>query len=109
MTENNNSFNQGRTIGDNGESAVSFLISLVPDWECIKFGIENHIVTLKETIRKDINPIALKIKSMPDFVVFNTKTRETFLMEVKYRSNSKKGKYLFKYLNKYNEYWKGTK
>lgn len=109
MSETNDPFNQDRTIGDNGESAVSFLISFLPNWKCIKFGIENHIVNLKEILRKEIDPIALKIKSMPDFVAFNTKTGETLLIEVKYRSNSKDGKYLFKYLEKYNEHWKGTK
>jgi len=109
MSETNDPFNQDRTIGDNGESAVSFLISFLPNWKCIKFGIENHIVNLKEVLRKEIDPIALKIKSMPDFVAFNTKTEETFLIEVKYRDNSKDGKYLFKYLDGYNKYWKGTK
>jgi len=109
MSEINNPFNHDRTIGENGESVFNFLITSMPDWKCFKLGVENHIATLKETIRKEINPIALKIKSMPDFVVFNTRTKETFLIEVKYRSNLKDGKYLFKYLNKYNEYWKGTK
>lgn len=109
MSEANNPFNQDRTIGDNGESAVSFLISMLPNWKCIKFGIENHMVDLKEIVRKEINPITKKIKSMPDFVAFNTKTGETFLIEVKYRSNLKDGKYLFKYLEVYNECWKGTK
>lgn len=109
MNEINNSFNQDKAIGDSGETAVSFLIKSMPDWKCIKFGVENHMEDLKETVRKEINPITKKIKSMPDFVAFNTKTGETFLIEVKYRSNTKKGKYIFNYLNEYNEYWKGTK
>ena len=103
------SFNKDKAIGDNGETAISYLIRSMPDWKCIKFGVENHMEDLKETVRKEINPITKKIKSMPDFVAFNTKTGETFLVEIKYRSNSKKGKYIFSYLNEYNEYWKGTK
>jgi len=80
MNEINNPFNQDRTIGDNGESAVSFLISLVPNWKCIKFGVENHMADLKEIVRKEINPITKKIKSMPDFVAFNTKTGDRTLI-----------------------------
>ena len=46
---------------------------------------------------------------MPDFVVFNEKTGETFFAEVKYSSQSKGEGYLFPHLENYNEYWKGTK
>ena len=104
------SFNEDKAIGDNGETPIRYLIrSISDDWKCVKFGVENHIEDLKKLVRKEINPITKKIKSMPDFVAFNTKTGETFFIEVKFRSNSKKGKYIFNYLNEYNEYWKGTK
>jgi len=103
------SFNKDKAIGDSGETAVNFLIQTMPDWKCIRFGVENHMEDLKKTVKKEINPITKKIKNMPDFVAFNTKTGETFFIEVKYRSNSNEGKYIFSYLNEYNEYWKGTK
>ncbi len=107
----NNNFNKDRAIGDNGETAVSFLIRSMQGqgWECTKFGVENHMEQLKKMVREALNPVTKRIKSMPDFVAFNTKTKETFFVEVKYRSNSKKGKYLFSYLDSYNEYWPGTK
>jgi len=107
--ETENSFNEDKAIGNIGENAVRFLIETMPDWKCFKFGVENHIEALKEDIRKERNPITEKIKSMPDFVAFNNKTGKTFFIEAKYRSNPKKGNYLFNYLNKYNEYWPGTK
>lgn len=109
ISKMDDSFNKDKAIGDNGETAVSFLIQTMSDWKCIKFGVENHMEDLKKTVKREINPITKKIKNMPDFVAFNIKTGETFFIEVKYRSNSNEGKYLFSYLNEYNEYWKGTK
>ena len=109
QTKSISSFNKDKAIGDNGETAVSFLIRSMQDWRCTKFGVENHIEQLKEMVRETFNPVTKKIKSMPDFVAFNTKTKETLFLEVKYRSNSTKGKYLFRHLNEYNEYWPGTK
>lgn len=104
-----NSFNEDKTTGDLGESIVNFLIKSMPNWDCIKFGVENHMEDLKQIVINKINPVTKKIKSMPDFVAFNKQTGETFLIEVKYRSNGQQGKYVFNYLNEYNEYWKGTK
>ncbi len=109
QTKTVSSFNKDKAIGDNGETAVSFLIRSMPDWKCIKFGVENHMEDLKETVRETLNSVTKKIKCMPDFVAYNTKTKETLFVEIKYRSNQKKGKYIFKYLAEYNEYWPGTK
>lgn len=114
--ENNNSWEESKLIGNSAENIVSFLINSSPDWKCIKFGVENHILDLKKTVRKEINSVTKKIKSMPDFVAFNTKTGETFFVEVKYFSfidKRTKGKieYRFKYkrLDEYIKYWKGIK
>ena len=104
-----NSFNEDKAVGDNGETAVSYLIKSMPNWKCIKFGVENHIEELKKTVREKLNPVTRKIKSMPDFVAFNTETGETYFIEVKYRSNTKEGKYILNYLDAYNKYWEGTK
>ena len=51
---------------------------------------------------------------MPDFVAFNEKTGETHFIEVKYRSeyinyDTEKQEYHLNYLNRYKEYWPGTK
>ena len=108
----NNSFNQDKAVGNKGENRVQFLINSMPDWKCMDFGVENHIEDLKKTVRKKINEVTKKIKSMPDFVAFNTKNGKTFFIEAKYRKNStEKGGYVFGYkrLEEYQKYWKGTK
>lgn len=112
--ENNDSFNENKVIGNNAESIVEFLINSTPNWKCIKFGVENHMEDLKKAVRDKLNPVTKKIKSMPDFVAFNTKTGETFFIEAKYRGfidKRVKGKCEFKidFLNEYRENWKGTK
>jgi hypothetical protein len=78
----------------------------MPTWKCCQFGVETHIKDIKDMV-KGVDPISMKIRKMPDFVVFNEK--EIFFVEVKYRSNSERDGYFFKYLENYNEYWKGTK
>lgn len=111
--EKDNPFIKNKVIGNNAESIIEFLINSMPNWKCIKFGVENHIMDLKQVVRKRINSITKKIKSMPDFVVFNEKTGETFFLEVKYRGfvNKKDGKseYKLDFLNEYKDYWGGTK
>ncbi len=97
-------WNKRKLIGNNAENIVEYLINTMPDWKCIKFGVENHIEALKETIRHEINPITLKIRTMPDFVAFNEKTRQIFFIEVK---RSYYG--IFNFLERYNKYWAGTK
>jgi len=107
-------WNKSKLIGNNAENIVCFLIKSMPDWECIKFGVENHIKDLRKTVKEHINPITKKIKSMPDFVAFNTKTGETFFIEVKYRSRTtnfitNKPAYHINFLEEYKKYWAGTK
>jgi hypothetical protein len=109
MNNAKESFNHSKAIGDNGERAVKFLIDSMHEWECVEFGVENRIQRLKEIVRGEFGPIAKKLKKMPDFVAFNKETNETLLIEVKYRSNSKNARYMFDYLEGYQEYWEGTK
>jgi len=113
---NNNHWRENKAIGNIAEIIIEMLIKSMSDWKCIRFGMENHIEELKKNIRKNINPRTKKIKSMPDFIAFNTKTEETFFVEVKYFSFidkriQGKSEYRFGYkrLNEYMEYWKGTK
>ena len=111
-----NSWREKKAIGEIAEIIVEMLIKSMPNWSCVRFGMENHIEELKKKIRKNINPRTKKIKSMPDFIAFNTETEETFFVEVKYfsfidkRINGK-AEYRFKYkrLDEYMEYWGGTK
>ena len=114
MREINNSFNENKVIGNSAENIVEYMINSMPDWECIKFGVENHVEDLKKTVRERINSVTRKIKSMPDFVAFNTKTGETFFIEAKYRKFinkqvSGRSEYQFDFLNEYLKYWKETK
>ena len=80
MDEN---FNKKRVQGDNEESIFAFLISSMPDWKLIKFGIENHIDDLKKKLRENHTGIAEKIKYMPDFVAINEKENKVMFIEVK--------------------------
>ena len=112
--ENSDSFNENKVIGNVAEAIVEFLINSAPDWKCIRFGVENHINDLKKVVRGEINAITKKIKSMPDFIAFNSKTGETFFIEVKYRGfidRRESGKMEFKldFLKDYSEHWEGTK
>ena len=102
-------WNKHKLFGNNAEKIVEFLINSMPNWKCCQFGVETHIKDIKDMVSGSENPISLKIRKMPDFVVFNEKTGETFFVEVKYSSNSEREGYLFKYLENYNEYWNGTK
>ena len=106
------SWRRDKSYGNMAENIVEMLIKSMPNWKCIGFGVENHIQELKKVVRKDINEVTKKIKSMPDFIAFNEDTGETLFIEAKYRSTvSEKSKYGFGYkrLNEYLEYWEGTK
>ena len=99
-------FPERKLIGNSAENIVEFLIHSTLGWKCKKFGEENYIKEIQDMIRQNEDPIALKIKKMPDFVAFNEKTKQIFLIEVKYRSTKKS---IIKYLDQYKKYWEGTK
>ncbi len=107
-------WSENKLMGDFAENLVKFLINSTPHWKCVKFGIENHINDLKKNIIANLNDITKKIKSMPDFIVFNDQTDKTFFVEVKYRGFDPKripGKIEYKldFLEEYENYWPGTK
>ncbi len=107
-------WNKSKAVGNIAESIVEMIINSMPGWKCVKFGVENHIEELKKIARTfDINKTTKRIKSMPDFIAYNTEEKKTFFIEVKYRGfiNQRDGKseYKLDFLNQYNEYWKGTK
>ena len=114
MSETINTWEEKKFIGNVAENIVEFLINSAPNWKCIRFGVENHIEDLKKVIRKELNHVTRKIKSMPDFIAFNTETGETFFVEAKYRGfidRRIKGQYEYKldFLSEYLDYWQGTK
>jgi len=106
MDEN---WNENKLAGNSAEKIIEFLINSMDGWKCNEFGVETHIKDIKDNVQKIVNPITIKIRKMPDFVVFNEEKKIAFFIEVKYSSNSEKGGYLFKYLENYKEYWNGTK
>lgn len=109
----NAEFNKSKFIGNSAENIIEFLINSMPDWKCIRFGVENHIEQLKEIVREEINETTKRIKSMPDFIAYNSKTKQTCFIEVKYRSfierREGKSEYHLDFLKEYLNYWKGTK
>ena len=102
-------WNKNKLVGNIAENIVEMMINSMQDWKCCRFGVETHINDIKDMVRNTVNPITTKIRKMPDFVAFNEKTGETHFIEVKYSSNYDSDGYLFKFLENYNEYWKGTK
>ena len=98
-------WNRNKLSGNVGECIIRYLINSMDDWQCVKFGVEDTVKGLKEILNNSSDKIFLKIRRMPDFIAFNEKTKQILIIEVKYRS----GKYFFKYLENYNEYWEGTK
>ena len=113
MDEN---FNKKRVVGDNAESIFAFLISSMPDWKLIKFGIENHIDDLKKKLRENHTSIAEKIKYMPDFVIINEKENKVIFIEVKstvFVDKREQDKLVFQFqknlIEKYMIYWDEVK
>ncbi len=108
-----NTFHKSKMIGNIAENIVEYMINSMPNWKCIRFGVENHIEDIKKAVRKKITNETRKIKSMPDFIAFNTKTEEILFIEVKYRSfiNKQEGKseYKIDFLTEYLDYWRETK
>jgi hypothetical protein len=108
-------WNKQKAKGNIAEDIVEMIINSMPDWKCIKFGVENHIEELRKNVRETITPITLQIKSMPDFIAVNEKTKEVLFIEVKYRSfverTSEKAIYGFGYkqIDDYLEFWKNAK
>ncbi|MBI2043795.1 hypothetical protein HYT24_00320 [Candidatus Pacearchaeota archaeon] len=112
--ESKDSWWEKKAVGNISETIVEMMVKSMPNWQCVRFGVENHIEDLKKHIITNINPTTKKIKSMPDFIAFNTKTEETFFLEVKYRGfvdkrTAGKVEYKLDFLNEYLDHWKGTK
>ncbi len=105
-----NSWNKNKLIGNNAENIIQYLINSMPDWECMNFGVENHIKDIISMVGADTNPLSLKIRKMPDFVAFNQKTKQSFFVEIKCCSKPPHSDgYFFSHLEEIDKYWDGTK
>tara|TARA_Y100000034_G_C6667841_1_gene293033 strand:- start:20 stop:559 length:540 start_codon:yes stop_codon:yes gene_type:complete len=107
-------WHEAKFKGNHAENSARYLINSMPNWKCIGFGVEHHIKDLRKLARNTYNQVTEKIRYMPDFVAFNSKTEETLFIEVKFRSKkihptNGKPEYPINFLEKYKEYWKGTK
>ncbi len=52
-----------------------------------RYGMENTIPGIMELLRHDNSSVASSIRSMPDFVIQNSTSKEIRLLEVKFRAN----------------------
>lgn len=108
-------WNKNKAIGNIAEDIVEMLITSIPHYECIKFGMESHIGELKKQLRDTLTYESRKIKSMPDFIVIDKKRNELLIVDVKYRSFLKEGKnerlygFGYKQIKDYLEFWKEAK
>jgi hypothetical protein len=114
--EGSQKWKENKAIGDMVEKIVEFLINSTPNWECIPYGMENHIEELRKQLKDKLDDTSRRIKSMPDFIALNKKTGETLLIDVKYRSfidkrDNKNALYGFSYgqIKDYLEFWKDVK
>lgn len=105
-----------KAIGDMTEKIVKMLIKSMPDWDCLEFGMENHIEVLRKSLRDNHTTESRRIRSMPDFIAINKKTKEVIFIDVKYRSfidRRKKGEALYGFgygqIKDYLEFYKDMK
>lgn len=99
---------KSKLYGNIAENITEFLINSIPNHKCYKFGVETHIKEIKDLIHKNSTKNSIKIRKMPDFIVFNKKTNKIELIEVKYFSYNVKDYYI-DFLEDYINYWEGTK
>ena len=86
MVDSDSSWKEQKAIGNMAESVVEFLIESA-GWECIKYGMENHIDGLKKSLRNNNqDDISKRIRSMPDFIAINKETNQVLIIDVKFRS-----------------------
>ncbi|MFA4960248.1 MAG: hypothetical protein WC548_01145 [Candidatus Pacearchaeota archaeon] len=83
-------------------------------YKVMNFGVENHNQDIISQIKTNYAPETNKrLMSMPDYVVMDEETKETWLVEVKYRSfndqfNMKDDVLAFKYgdIKDYLDFWR---
>ena len=109
-------WNKNKAIGDMTENVIQRLIKSMPDYDCIPFGMENHIGELKKSLKSNNTSESRKVRSMPDFIVLNKKNGEVFFIDVKYRSfidRREQGEALYGFgygqIKDYLEFWKDMK
>jgi hypothetical protein len=116
ITKMDQDWQKHKAIGNMTEAVVEMLIKSMPDWKCIKFGMENHIGELRKSLKSNHTSESRRVRTMPDFIALNKKTNEVIFIDVKYRSfidrrNNGEALYGFGYgqIKDYLEFWKDMK
>jgi len=109
-------WDRNKVVGNIGECIIEMLIKSLPNWRCVRFGVENHIQELRYHLQKNLTNESKKIKSMPDFIAINEGTGKVDFIDVKYKNDIYKrdnGDLLFYFgyrqMKDYLEHWKNMK
>ena len=85
---NSKEFIENKSQGYLAEDILEFILNSMEEqgWKFVGYGIEQHTETLKNSLRQIYSPLSQKIRSMPDAIAINEKTKEVILFECKYKS-----------------------
>ena len=95
-----------------GENFVKTVLEL-SGYKVMKYGVENHNQSIVKEIKTNYKPSTnRRLLSMPDLVIVDEETKESWLVEVKYRSFQEfkmtESNISFRYgsMKDYLDYWK---
>lgn len=96
-----------------GQNIVKTILGL-SGYKVMDFGIENHKQEIIDQVKTNYSPETnRRLLSMPDFVVIDEETKESWIVEVKHRTykqyfDNKKSSISFKYghMKSYLDFWK---
>ncbi len=110
-----NNWNDNKFKGNECENIFNSMIDETPGWKCIKYGVENHIDSLKNILKDNKDANSFQIRSMPDFIVCNQKEHKAFIIDVKYQGfvdmrTPRRIIFQFPYckIKNYIEFWKSS-
>lgn len=111
-----NEWNKLKAIGSMTENVVEMLIKSMPNWKCIKFGMEHGVEDLRKSLKNNTTSESRRVKSTPDFIAINKETEEVLFIDAKYRSfidRREQGTALYGFgygqIKDYLEFWKDVK
>jgi len=109
----NNDWVEGKSKERHSQNFLKTVLEL-SGYKVMNFGIENHNQETISQIKTNYSPETnRRLLSMPDYVVIDEETKETWLVEVKFRSfkdkfDMKENNVSFKYgsMKSYLDFWK---
>jgi hypothetical protein len=57
------------------------------NYKVFRYGMENTIPGVMESLKRNKNDVSTNIRNMPDFVIQNPENHDVFFVEVKFRAN----------------------